>query len=188
MGSAKKNSIMKIGRNLRKFIMDDEHEALSQFVYETTPPNFYRHYKLGFPAHAGFPKEAFDKDIAQNDNCEGKWIMTFDNEKLLNSTWTRAVWHYENGDLTGIHSLTALKSEENDGTTGYIHFYCGPHGDENLVEWGRNILNFLHYEPLSGEMEFKIEYLDKERKKGEKPTYKMFNLSIQTNPSATSSD
>ena len=96
---------------------------------------------------------ALDKNIAaQFPNQDGKWMMFFPQSEM-DAIWTEASQLYYSGRLIGVNSMKASTAKQNPmperlhgPDEGIIIFYCGPCEDEaNVMEYGRNILNNMHY-------------------------------------------
>ena len=96
---------------------------------------------------------ALDKNIAaQFPNQDGKWMMFFPMSEM-DARWTEASQLYYSGRLVGVNSMKASTAKQNPmperlhgPDEGIIIFYCGPSEDEaNVMEYGRNILNNMHY-------------------------------------------
>ena len=96
---------------------------------------------------------AFDQNIANTfPNQDGKWMMFFPMSEM-DARWNEACHLYRSGRLFGVNSLKASTIRQNPmperlhgPDEGIIIFYCGPSEDEaNVMEYGRNILNNMHY-------------------------------------------
>jgi hypothetical protein len=109
--------------------------------------------QLPSQTHDNFWVSALDRNItAQFPNQDGKWMMFFPMSEM-DARWTEASQLYYSGRLTGVNSMKASTAKQNPmperlhgPDEGIIIFYCGPSEDEaNVMEYGRNILNNMHY-------------------------------------------
>jgi hypothetical protein len=109
--------------------------------------------QLPSQTHDNFWVSANDKNLtAQFPNQDGKWMMFFPLSEM-DARWTEASQLYYSGRLTGVNSMKASTAKQNPmperlhgPDEGIIIFYCGPSEDEaNVMEYGRNILNNMHY-------------------------------------------
>ena len=109
--------------------------------------------QLPSQTHDNFWVTALDKNIAaQFPNQDGKWMMFFPMSEM-DARWTEASQLYYSGRLVGVKSMKASTAKQNPmperlhgPDEGIIIFYCGPSEDEaNVMEYGRNILNNMHY-------------------------------------------
>ena len=109
--------------------------------------------QLPSQVHDNFWVGATDRNITSvYPNQEGKWMMFFPVEEM-DARWTEACQLYYSGRLTGINSMKASTARQNPmperlhgPNEGIIIFYCGPSTDEvNVMAYGRNILNNMHY-------------------------------------------
>ena len=96
---------------------------------------------------------ALEQQIAQSfPNQDGKWMMFFPMSEM-DARWNEACQLYRSGRLFGVNSMKASTAQQNpmpERLHGYdegiIIFYCGPSEDEqNVMEYGRNILNNMNY-------------------------------------------
>ena len=96
---------------------------------------------------------ALEQHIAQRfPNQDGKWMMFFPMSEM-DARWNEACQLYRSGRLYGVNSMKASTAQQNpmpERLHGYdegiIIFYCGPSEDEqNVMEYGRNILNNMNY-------------------------------------------
>ena len=109
--------------------------------------------QLPSQTHDNFWVSASDRNItATYPNQDGKWMMFFPMSEM-DARWTEASQLYYSGRLTGVNSMKASTAKQNPmperlhgPNEGIIIFYCGPSEDEaNVMEYGRNILNNMHY-------------------------------------------
>lgn len=95
---------------------------------------------------------------------EGKWMMYFRTVEL-DIRWRRACELYMAGKLIGVNSMKVSTAKHNPVANfapgmGMIIFYCGPSEDkDNLIEYGKNILDYFYYEDQH--MFYKSDKLDK---------------------------
>ena len=109
--------------------------------------------QLPTQVHDNFWVSALDKNNASAfPNQDGKWMMFFHMSEI-DAKWSEACQLYYSGRLTGVNSMKASTAKQNPmperlhgPDEGIIIFYCGPSEDEaNVMEYGRNILNNMHY-------------------------------------------
>ena len=85
-------------------------------------------------------------------NQDGKWMMFFPLAEM-DQRWAEACTLYRSGKLVGINSMKASTAKQNPmpqrlhaHDEGIIIFYCGPsESEDNVTEYGRNILNNMRY-------------------------------------------
>lgn len=103
--------------------------------------------------HDSFWVYALEQHLAaQFPNQDGKWMMFFPMSEM-DARWNEACELYRSGRLFGINSMKASTAKQNPmperlhgPDEGIIIFYCGPCEDEvNVMQYGRNILNNMHY-------------------------------------------
>jgi len=103
--------------------------------------------------HDSFWVYALEQHLtAQFPNQDGKWMMFFPMSEM-DARWNEACQLYRSGRLFGINSMKASTAKQNPmperlhgPDEGIIIFYCGPCEDEaNVMQYGRNILNNMHY-------------------------------------------
>jgi hypothetical protein len=93
-----------------------------------------------------------DNRAATFPNLDGKWMMFFPMSEM-DARWTEACQLYRSGRLFGVNSMKASTAKQNPmperlhgPNEGIIIFYCGPCEDQaNVMAYGRNILNNMHY-------------------------------------------
>ena len=103
--------------------------------------------------HDNFWVYALEQDLAARfPNQDGKWMMFFPMSEM-DARWNEACQLYRSGRLVGVNSMKASTAKQNPmpqrlhaHDEGMIIFYCGPSEDEqNVREYGRNILNNMNY-------------------------------------------
>ena len=96
---------------------------------------------------------ALEQHIAQRfPDQDGKWMMFFPLAEM-DARWAEACQLYRSGRLHGINSMKASTAQQNPMPErlhrydeGILIFYCGPCEDEeNVMEYGRNILDNMNY-------------------------------------------
>jgi hypothetical protein len=89
---------------------------------------------------------------SQFPNKDGKWMMFFPMNEI-DARWHEAVQLYRSGKLVGINSMKSSTAQQNPMPTrlhkqdeAILIFYCGPCEDEeDVMEYGRNILDHMRY-------------------------------------------
>lgn len=90
----------------------------------------------------------------------GKWMMFF-RKTELDSRWLEACNLFRQGKLTGIYQMKVSTFYKNKRASnkkdGVLIFFCGPASNETLmVEYGKNLLQFIDYKPhFGGNMYYK---------------------------------
>ena len=90
---------------------------------------------------------------SRNPHHDGKWMMFFPMSEM-DARWHEACQLYRAGRLLGVNSMKASTAKQNPfpqrlhaHDEGIIIFYCGPSEDrQNVMEYGRNILNNMRYD------------------------------------------
>ena len=103
--------------------------------------------------HNSYWVYALEQDLAARyPSQDGKWMMFFPMSEM-DARWNEACQLYRSGKLFGVNSMKASTAQQNPMperlhgyNEGIIIFYCGPSEDEqNVMQYGRNILNNMHY-------------------------------------------
>lgn len=93
------------------------------------------------------------------DEPSGKWMMFFPKAEV-DVKWTEACDLFRQGKLTGIYQMKVSTSYKNKRASnkkeGVLIFFCGPANNKTtVVEYGKNLLNFIAYKPKWRKMSYK---------------------------------
>lgn len=95
--------------------------------------------------------------LYKNYKSGGKWILFYKMENI-DKMWETVKYLYNNGKLIGVYSIRVSTNFRYDNNSGVIMCYCGPPDDrENVLTYGKNIVNLLNYNSNSGYIYYKTD-------------------------------